>query len=432
MVQIKYLTDSRRILYSLAKSSQLVTGRPFHTTPFISMVNSNVTSNIDNSKTNRLEDSSIDDEYLHFQQQQANNQIKNELNEILSTPKETILNRLKMLDLEGDLTAKELELENELAMLYRDFSKNNKLLPSKETIDIIQNVDSISAPIVDLNNSNKGQSFPFLIPTSTDKPYSKEELFLRQLNHSKKMAKLGANIKNVYFPYRDINKPLAIDSISLKNLHLANCHLGQSISLYNPLMQQFILGEYKNLHMIDLNKTLSYLKRAAKVVEKVIYNNGIVLFLGTKEFHKKILVNAAARTNGYYISSRWIPGTLTNPIEISGIWERMRVDKSTNKPVKENTFLNDFEKTKIIKPDLLVVLNTKENKIALNEAMKLRVPTIGIVDTNCDPTSVTYPIPANDDSLRSVALLTGILSKAGEKGLGQRLYNLKSSLPKEE
>ena len=113
-----------------------------------------------------------------------------------------------------------------------------------------------------------------------------------------------------------------------------------------------------------------------------------------------------------------VPGTLTNPTEISSSWERHEVDYFGNPTGRELT-LN--ESMSIIKPDLLVVLNPTENRNALKEAMKARVPTIGIIDTDSEPSLVTYPIPANDDSLRSVSLLTSILAKAGERGVQTRL-----------
>ena len=185
----------------------------------------------------------------------------------------------------------------------------------------------------------------------------------------------------------------------------------------------YIYGEYKGIHIIDLNKTLSSLKRAAKVVEGVAERGGTILFLGTREGQKRALQEAARRTHGFYVSTRWIPGTLTNPTEISNVWERHEVDHGdmpTNRPLTAD------EAASIVKPDLLVVLNPTENRNALNEAMQARIPTIAIIDTDSEPSLVTYPIPGNDDSLRSVNLLVGVLSKAGEIGLQSRLSRVSS------
>lgn len=198
----------------------------------------------------------------------------------------------------------------------------------------------------------------------------------------------------------------------------AGVHLGQSTTLWRASTQPYIYGEYKGIHIIDLNQTLSHLKRAAQVVEGVAENGGLILFLGTREGQKRALIKASERVNGYYVASKWVPGTLTNPTEISSGWERQEVDYFGN-PTGRELSLN--ESMSIIKPDLMIVLNPTENRNALKEAMKARVPTIGIIDTDSEPSLVTYPIPGNDDSLRSVNLLVSILSKAGERGVKTRL-----------
>lgn len=315
------------------------------------------------------------------------------------------------------LTEKEQQLDERLTEFLRKYAKQNKVLDLPED----SNKFDFSSKVV--SQPLHTREFPYLSQSGKDEPYSEQELYVRQLKHASHTGKLGADISNVYFPHKDIFNPPSLQQVSIEKLMAAGVHLGQSTALYRASTQPYIYGEYKGIHIIDLNQTLSHLKRAAKVVEGVAENGGLILFLGTREGQKRALVKAAERVKGYYVASKWVPGTLTNPTEISSNWERHEVDYLGNPTGRELT-LN--ESTSIIKPDLMIVLNPTENRNALKEAMKARVPTIGIIDTDSEPSLVTYPIPGNDDSLRSVNLLTGILAKAGERGVQTRL-NLASA-----
>lgn len=350
-----------------------------------------------------------EDDIFVLRQKQYNDQIVSQLRTLQSTPiaDQKIFNYGS----EKLLTQKEKQLDEELIDFLNKFSQENKIIRTDDSALIGNN--SAHA-----NISNNGKSFPFLIPSAKEKPYTSQELFLRQLNHASNTAKLGAHIKNVYYPHKDIHNPLTPEKVSISKLLASGVHLGQSTSLWRASTQPYIYGEYRGVHIIDLNQTLFYLKRAAKVIEGIAERGGIILFLGTREGQKKGLEEAAKKTHGFFVSSRWIPGTLTNPTEISGEWERHEVDLADNPTGRE---LSPDEQTSIVKPDLLVVLNPTENRNALKEAMQARVPTIGIIDTDSEPSFVTYPIPGNDDSLRSVNLLLGVLAKAGERGLQNRL-----------
>ncbi|AOA64071.1 mitochondrial 37S ribosomal protein MRP4 PAS_c131_0005 [Komagataella phaffii GS115] len=266
-----------------------------------------------------------------------------------------------------------------------------------------------------VRNSNK---FPFLNSTPPNKEYSIQELFVRQYHHSQQVNSLGASLTNVYKPHEDVLNPKKANELSIKTLLAAGVHLGHSTSLYRPSTQPFIYGEYKGLHIIDLEQTLIYLKRASKVVQGVAEKGGLILFLGTRDGQRRSLEEAASRVKGYFVSSRWIPGTLTNCTEISGTWQRHEVDLEDT-PTGRN--LEGDELSSLVKPDLIVILNPVENRNALKEAMYARVPTIGIVDTDSEPSLVTYPVPGNDDSNRSTDLILGVLSKAGELGRRRRL-----------
>lgn len=314
----------------------------------------------------------------------------------------------------GNSSERERELEEKLTQFLLRYSQNNSILSPPEIENPILNSPTVSSEM----------SWPYLVPSHIDKPYNSQELYLRRLQHSRHGAKLGANITNVYSPNRDIYKPEMPEEMTVEKLMAAGVHLGQSTSLWRPSTQPYIYGAYRGIHIIDPTKTLAHLKRACRVVEGVAARGGAILFVGTRQGQKPGLTAAANRTRGYYVSSRWIPGTLTNPVEISGVWERHEVDM-LDKPTNRKLGPNDAER--ISKPDLVIVLNPTENRNALREAIKCRVPTIGIIDTDSEPSLVTYPIPGNDDSLRSVNLILGVLSRAGERGIAQRLNKFNST-----
>lgn len=323
------------------------------------------------------------------------------------------------------LTPKELELDEELTSFLNEYKNlqehTGSASSSPSSSSLHENNNNIKDSYARKSHSPTSATipFPFLKSfTKEDEPYSPQELYLRQLNHAKNSAFLGAQIKGTYQPYMDISNPPSIEETTIRKLMAANVHLGQSTSIYRPSTQKYIYGEYKGLHIIDLAQTLQCLRRACSVVEGVAENGGLILLLGTKPEWKVPLQAAARRMNSYFVSTRWIPGTLTNPTELSRIWGKQEIDQYD---IPTRRQLTNDEMSCIVKPDLLVVLNPTENRNALYEAMKTRVPTIGIIDTDSEPSLVTYPIPGNDDSHRSVSLILGILSKAGARGLSNRL-----------
>ncbi|CAI4063437.1 hypothetical protein SKDZ_08G0370 [Saccharomyces kudriavzevii ZP591] len=350
------------------------------------------------------------DEVLLLQQKLLYDGIRSELKSLSQIPEDEILPELKKSLGEGKLSAKESQLDSELNDFFKNYAQFNKLFDSSTFGGHSSSTMAAAAAPT--------KPYPNLIPSANDKPYTSQELFLRQLGHSMHTAKLGATISKVYYPHRDIFYPPLPENITVENLLSAGVHLGQSTSLWRSSTQSYIYGEYKGIHIIDLNQTLSHLKRAAKIVEGVSESGGIILFLGTRQGQKRGLEEAAKKTYGYYVSTRWIPGTLTNSTEISGIWEKQEIDFHGT-PTQRS--LSPNETSKQLKPDLLVVLNPTENRNALLEAIKSRVPTIAIIDTDSEPSLVTYPIPGNDDSLRSVNLLLGTLARAGQRGLQNRL-----------
>ncbi|KAJ5215105.1 Ribosomal protein S2 bacteria/mitochondria/plastid [Penicillium chermesinum] len=229
--------------------------------------------------------------------------------------------------------------------------------------------------------------------------------------------KLGSTTKDSYEPV-----PLSASEITLEHLLAAGTHMGHSTSRWNPQNSRYIFGIREGVHIISLDVTAAYLRRAAKVVEEVAARGGIILFAGTRKGQKRSVVGAAHLAKGYHIFERWIPGSLTNGEQILGHCET-KVVNAFDEELPE--FKNDLQDRPVVKPDLVVVLNPLENVVLLHECGLNNVPTIGIIDTDADPTRVTYPIPANDDSLRSTDLIAGVLGRAGQAGQNRRLQDAK-------
>ncbi|KAL3463797.1 ribosomal protein S2, flavodoxin-like domain-containing protein [Aspergillus heterothallicus] len=243
------------------------------------------------------------------------------------------------------------------------------------------------------------------------------EAFLRQKQQVKKFKKLGSVVRDKYWPDALIENPPLPSDITLELLLANQTHLGHSTSRWNPSNSQYIFGIRDGIHIISLELTAAYLRRAAKVVEEVAARGGLILFVGTREGQKRPIVRAAELAGGYQVFDRWIPGSLTNGDEILGSCERVVVN-GFDEELPE--WAETLESRGSLKPDLVVCLNPVENTVLLHECGLNNIPTIGIIDTDADSTKVTYPIPANDDSLRSVSLIAGVLGRAGEAGQRRR------------
>ncbi|CAK9440080.1 mitochondrial 37S ribosomal protein uS2m [Lodderomyces beijingensis] len=268
--------------------------------------------------------------------------------------------------------------------------------------------------------------YPNLKPTPDYKSYSEQELYIRQLNYLRTTGSLGSKLSDIYKPQRDTTHPAKISETSLNTLLAAGCHLGHATASFRASFQPFLYGVYNGIHIIDLNQTLKQLKVACKVIEGVSEKGGIILFVGT---HKnwsiqQSLVAASERSSAYYVSKRWIPGTITNYIEVTSQIKdpqsRHRADM-TNKIVESGKYIPQS----VIKPDLVVVLNPVENRNCIKECIASCIPTIALCDTDMEPSLVTYPVPCNDDNARSVNLMLGIMSRAAEAGLKTRLNVIK-------
>lgn len=210
----------------------------------------------------------------------------------------------------------------------------------------------------------------------------------------KRTHKLGSVLSPTYEPSDLVLNPPRPKDITLELLMASQSHLGHSTSLWNPANQRYIFGIRQGVHIISLETTAAHLRRAAKVVEGVAYHGGLILFVGTRPGQADCIVKAAKLAKGCHLFEHWKPGSITNGDQILHKCGIKAVDKDDQ---EVDGFEEKIEEWQALKPDLVVVLNPLENYVLLHECGLNNIPTIGVIDTDADPTWVTYPIPANDD-----------------------------------
>ncbi|MCJ1394737.1 37S ribosomal protein, mitochondrial [Xylographa bjoerkii] len=232
----------------------------------------------------------------------------------------------------------------------------------------------------------------------------------------------GDEVAPHYQPHQLITNPPSPSQITLELLLASQSHLGHSTSLWNPMNSRYIFGIRQGIHIISLDVTASHLRRACRIVSGVAERAGLILFVGTRPGQDRCVVNAARLAGGCHLFERWIPGSITNGNQILGGCQKKVVDEHDNEIDGHDDHLLDEP---ALKPDLVVCLNPLENWVMLHECGLNNIPTIGIIDTDADPTWVTYPIPANDDSLRCVQVIAGVLGKAGQEGQLRRTEKAK-------
>ncbi|KAJ1569655.1 hypothetical protein HK096_002392 [Nowakowskiella sp. JEL0078] len=257
-------------------------------------------------------------------------------------------------------------------------------------------------------------------------------------------------LESVSFPVEEIEQPTAqpqqksafsITNLgnertltSIRSLMSVGLHMGHSRALFHPHMLQFVYGERNGLHIINLEHTITYLRRAINVTREIATRGGKILFLGTRPSLHRTVINAAINCDSYY-AIQWRGGTITNRERVLRRSVGYDPDKTVqNLPVPKTRRRSkskaeedeveepeDISKQPLVHiPDLLIVLDYPNNVWAVREANQAHVPIIALCDTNCDPRLVQYPIPANDDSLAGVELIAGILSRSVKEGLGIR------------
>lgn len=217
--------------------------------------------------------------------------------------------------------------------------------------------------------------------------------------------------------------------VSMSYLLEAGVHFGHQTKRWNPKMKEYIFGTREDIYIIDLEKTTKKLEEAYGEVKAIADNGGTFLFVGTKKQAQEVSQEEASRSNSYYVTERWLGGTLTNFRTIRRRVKRLEEIENMEKdgkfdvlPKKEVIGLKkEYEKlNKILAgiremnklPNALIIVDPKKEINAIREARKLRIPVFGIVDTNCDPDDVDFVIPGNDDAVRSVKVLLGVLNNA--------------------
>ena len=227
---------------------------------------------------------------------------------------------------------------------------------------------------------------------------------------------------------------MAVD-FSMRQLLEAGAHFGHQSHRWNPKMQPYIFGTRNNIHIIDLAQTVPAMHQALQAVSDTVAKGGRVLFVGTKRQAADTIAEAAKRSAQYYVNSRWLGGMLTNWKTISGSITRLRkVDETleTGGPglTKKERLMLSRERDKLEKalggikdmggvPDLLFVIDTNKEQLAIKEAARLGIPVAAIVDTNCNPEGITYVVPANDDAGRAIALYCDLIARAALDGISR-------------
>jgi small subunit ribosomal protein S2 len=228
---------------------------------------------------------------------------------------------------------------------------------------------------------------------------------------------------------------MALPDFSMRQLLEAGAHFGHQAHRWNPKMSQYIFGTRNNIHIIDLAQTVPMLHRALQAVSDTVAGGGRVLFVGTKRQAADSVADAAKRSAQYFVNSRWLGGMLTNWKTISGSIQRLRkVDEilagGGQGLTKKERLMLAREKEKLERalggikdmggtPDLIFVIDTNKEQLAIQEAKRLGIPVAAIVDTNCDPDGITFPVPANDDAGRAINLYCDLVARAALDGISR-------------
>jgi small subunit ribosomal protein S2 len=228
---------------------------------------------------------------------------------------------------------------------------------------------------------------------------------------------------------------MALPDFTMRQLLEAGVHFGHQTHRWNPKMKSYIYGSRNGIHIIDLAQTVPLLHQALVSVRDTVGNGGRLLFVGTKRTAQESIADAAKKSAQYFVNSRWLGGTLTNWKTISNSIKRLRqldelLGKSDVGLTKRELLTLTREKTKLdqalggIKdmggtPDIMFVIDTNKEQLAIKEANRLGIPVVAVIDTNSDPAGITHPIPGNDDAGRAVALYCDLISRAAIEGISQ-------------
>ena len=230
---------------------------------------------------------------------------------------------------------------------------------------------------------------------------------------------------------------MALPEFTLRQLLEAGVHFGHQTHRWNPRMGQFIYGDRNGIHILDLTQTVPLLDQALHVARETVAKGGRILFVGTKRQAARSISEAAERCAQYYMNHRWLGGTLTNWKTVSASIGRLRsydeaLEGGADGLTKKERLNMEREQTKLQAslggiremggvPDLLFVIDTNREALAIAEAKKLGIPVIAVVDTNCAPDGIDFPIPGNDDAARAISLYCDLMSRAILDGMAEQL-----------
>ncbi|EGP83698.1 uncharacterized protein MYCGRDRAFT_63449, partial [Zymoseptoria tritici IPO323] len=279
--------------------------------------------------------------------------------------------------------------------------------PTSSVVGVPTFIDTTSS----LPATSRPDSLPAVPINDPNHPVALDYAFFQHQKSA--LAGTGSVLSPHYKPYQLLSNPPYPRDITLELLIASQSHLGHATSLWNPANSRYIFGVRDGVHIISPDVTASHLRRACKIVSGVTERGGLVLFVGTREGHARAVVKAAGMAKGCHLFTKWIPGSITNGQQILGGCAKKVVNELDQ---EVEGFEAQLGSKAALKPDLVVCLNPLENYILLHECGLNNIPTIGIIDTDANPTWVTYPIPANDDSLRCVQVVAGVLGRAGQEG----------------
>jgi len=222
--------------------------------------------------------------------------------------------------------------------------------------------------------------------------------------------------------------------VTMRQLLDAGVHFGHQTRRWNPKMKRFIFTERNGNYVIDLQQTLTYIDKAYEFIKETVAHGGTVLFIGTKRQAQEAIAEQATRVSMPYVNQRWLGGMLTNFTTVHKRLQRLKDLEAMETSgefagrTKKEILLMTREKDKLAKtlggirdmarvPSAVWIVDTKKEHIAVGEARKLNIPVVAVLDTNCDPDEVDYPVPGNDDAIRSAALLTKVVAEAVAEGL---------------
>jgi small subunit ribosomal protein S2 len=230
---------------------------------------------------------------------------------------------------------------------------------------------------------------------------------------------------------------MALPEFTLRQLLEAGVHFGHQTHRWNPRMGRYIYGDRNGIHILDLTQTVPLLDSALNAVRETVSKGGRILFVGTKRQAQKPVSEAAERSAQYFMNHRWLGGTLTNWKTVSNSISRMkdldeRLDGGAEGFTKKERLQLEREREKLTAslggiremggtPDMIIVIDTNKEQLAIAEAKKLGIPVVAVLDTNSDPTGIDYPIPGNDDAARAISLYCDLIASAALDGMAAQM-----------